>query len=61
MQKITDFGAFMALPGGFEALLHISELANYRVCSCSTATHAAFSSAAMQIAMQQCPHMTGVV
>ena len=29
--KIMEFGAFVDLPGGFGALLHISELANYRV------------------------------
>lgn len=32
--KIMEFGAFVDLPGGFGALLHISELANYRVQPC---------------------------
>lgn len=29
--NITDFGAFMRLPNGYEALLHISELSHERV------------------------------
>ena len=29
--KITDFGAFVDLPGEVDGFLHISQLANYRV------------------------------
>lgn len=29
--KLTDFGAFMRMRNGFEALVHISEMAHSRV------------------------------
>ena len=29
--KLMDYGAFVELPNGFQALLHISELAHERV------------------------------
>ena len=29
--KLMDYGAFVELPNGFQALLHISELARQRV------------------------------
>lgn len=29
--RLMDYGAFVELPNGFQALLHISELANERV------------------------------
>ena len=29
--RLMDYGAFVELPNGFHALLHISELANERV------------------------------
>ena len=31
--RLMDYGAFVELPNGFQALLHISELANERVTS----------------------------
>lgn len=29
--RLMDYGAFVELPNGFQALLHISELAHYKV------------------------------
>jgi S1 RNA binding domain protein len=29
--RIMDYGAFVELPNGFQALLHISELAHHKV------------------------------
>ena len=29
--RLMDYGAFVELPNGFQALLHISELAHHRV------------------------------
>ena len=31
VSKLTDFGAFVRMPNGFTALLHISEMAHTRV------------------------------
>ena len=31
MQRITDFGAFVEIMPGTDGLLHVSEIANYRV------------------------------
>lgn len=32
--KLMDYGAFVELPNGFQALLHISELEHERVSPC---------------------------
>ena len=53
--KIMEFGAFVDLPGGFGALLHISELANYRVrpsfavCNCGCKQACALTALALLI------------
>ena len=37
--RLMDYGAFVELPNGFQALLHISELANERVSAQESRRH----------------------
>ncbi len=39
--RIMDYGAFVELPNGFQALLHISELAHHKVRLWAPFAHAA--------------------
>jgi len=58
VQRITDFGAFIEVMPGVDGLLHVSEMANYRVAAVVaivTAAHAAVA----PVAKPHCPVLQG--